>query len=362
MYTKKILILGPPFDYYKGGAEYQYKLIEEYLCKTYKIYYLFRHTEQLLHSKFITYDYRIRKNYKENLPSDSFTIYKLIKKLSPDIIYKQGIDYITAIGAYYAKKNGKSMVLHIASSRDVEKSSPMFGKRILFDIMNQQTAKYVINNSTKIICQATYQDILLRENYGKSCELILPNFHPVTTNKIHKDTSPIIVAWVANLKELKQPEVFIRLAKSFMSTPDVKFMMIGRPALGAWQGELVEQIGRVPNLEYLGELPINQVNDILSKAHILVNTSQYEGFSNTYIQAWMQKVPVVALNSDPDDIIKTKQIGFHSKSFEQLVSDVRALIENKALREVMGEKARSFACRTFSTENISKFENLLAQL
>jgi glycosyltransferase involved in cell wall biosynthesis len=113
------------------------------------------------------------------------------------------------------------------------------------------------------------------------------------------------------------------------------------------------------NIEYLKELTIEQVNEVLREAHILINTSDYEGFSNTYIQAWMRKIPVVALNSDPDNILINKRIGFHSKTFHQMVKDVRILIENEKLRVEMGERARKYAISHFSVKNAEKFLDLL---
>ena len=38
---KKLLFLGAPFDYYKGGAEYQYMILEQYLNEKYEIYHFF---------------------------------------------------------------------------------------------------------------------------------------------------------------------------------------------------------------------------------------------------------------------------------------------------------------------------------
>ena len=165
---KKLLFLGPPFDYYKGGAEYQYKILEQYLNEKYEIYYLFRHPTLLHEKKYINYDYRFRKNYNPNLYTDVFVIYRLIKKLSPDIIYKQGVNYIAAVGVHYAKSHKIEMILHIASQRDVEKSNYQSGIKAIFDFLNQNIAKYVIRNASKIICQAKYQNMLLQSNYGRS--------------------------------------------------------------------------------------------------------------------------------------------------------------------------------------------------
>ena len=95
---KKLLILGAHFDYQKGGAEYQYKILEDYLKEKYAIYYLFRHPEPLNRENFLNYDYRFRKRYNPNLYTDAAVIYRLIKKISPDIIYKRGVNYIAAVG------------------------------------------------------------------------------------------------------------------------------------------------------------------------------------------------------------------------------------------------------------------------
>ena len=40
---KKLLVLAAPFDYYQGGSEYQYKILEQYLKERYEVFYLFRH-------------------------------------------------------------------------------------------------------------------------------------------------------------------------------------------------------------------------------------------------------------------------------------------------------------------------------
>ena len=355
---KKLLFLGPAFDYNKGGAEYQYKIMEQYLNGKYEIFYLFRHPTLLHEKKYINYNYKLRKNYNPNLYTDVLAIYRLIRKLSPDIIYKQGLDYTAAVGVYYAKLHKIQMILHIASKRDVEKSKCQFGIKGIFDFFNQTIAKYVIKNASKIICQAKYQNILLQSNYGRACDLILPNFHPIPENIIQK-TAPIKIVWIANFKPLKQPVLFVKLADHFKEKQNIKFIMIGRPGSGTWQRSLFEKMNRLSNIEYRGELPIDEVNEVLSKSHILVNTSEYEGFSNTYIQAWMRKVPVVALNSDPDDVIKTKGIGFHSKTFDQMVQDVRMLVENRKLREELGERSQKFSIRTFSVSNINSFVNLI---
>ena len=94
-----------------------------------------------------------------------------------------------------------------------------------------------------------------------------------------------------------------------------------------------ESSKRVPNFDFLGVIPFSEVQEYFSRAAILVNTSMFEGFPHAFIQAWEHYVPVVSLNADPDGLICENKMGFHSKTFNQLVEDVKTLLKNKALIE-----------------------------
>ena len=105
-----------------------------------QIFYLFRHPTPLHERKYINYDYMFRKYYNPNLYTDVLAIYRLIRKLSPDIIYKQGVNYIAAVGVHYARRYKIPMILHIASQRDVEKSKYQPGIKGVFDFMSRNIA------------------------------------------------------------------------------------------------------------------------------------------------------------------------------------------------------------------------------
>ena len=136
--------------------------------------------------------------------------------------------------------------------------------------------------------------------------------------------------------------------------------MIGRPSNSRkWQRLLEQRILDTPRLSYLGEKSVDEVNHILSQSHIIVNTSRYEGFSNTFIQAWLRSVPVVSLNSNPDGLLTGKKLGFWSESYSQLRYDVARLIINDDFREKLGREARIFALNNFSTRNINQVFEIL---
>ncbi|GAH87044.1 unnamed protein product, partial [marine sediment metagenome] len=218
-------------------------------------------------------------------------------------------------------------------------------------IINGYFALYGIKNADLLIVQNQHQQQLLRKNFGRD-SVIITNGHHVPPPPFKKADPPII-SWVANIKTLKQPELFIKLAENCQDL-NVRFLYAGRLTSGPYQKMLLEKTSKLSNLEYLGEIPFEETNDLLSKSSIFVNTSITEGFSNTYIQAWMRETPVVILNCNPDDVIKIHKLGFHSGSFQQLTEDIRYLIENEDARREMGKKAREYALKNHDIEKIGK--------
>jgi len=117
------------------------------------------------------------------------------------------------------------------------------------------------------------------------------------------------------------------------------------------------------NIDYLGSVSFEQSNELMEKSSVFVNTSLREGFPNTFIQAWMRNVPTVSLSVDPDNLIEKNQIGFHSKSIDQLIKDVRYLIKNADVLASMGCKASHFARTNFAiVKNTDIFENNIKEM
>ena len=333
------------YSHTMGGVESQAKLVIESLLRQeyFDIYYLCRNTDP----GFIPAGYKIEKigNFlgKYFLFFDFFNLYRTLKRIKPDVIYQNGGSGYTGIAALYVKCCGARFIWHIASNSNLKPQNRNNFKTTLKNSIDQVFLNYGIRNADVIVGQSKQQEDLLQSRFGRICDEFIPPGHPLPDNDIVK-SKDIVVLWVANFRAIKRPELFVDLAKCFQNKPGVSFVMIGG-TIGPMSQfkKLIEKIQSVSNLIYLGSVSQQEVNQRLSKGHIFVNTSLYEGFPNTYVQAWLREVPVVSLSFDPDDILVREKIGFHSKTFEKLVSDVTTLIENKSLREEMGKRARQYA-------------------
>ncbi|MEJ5363463.1 MAG: glycosyltransferase family 4 protein [Desulfosoma sp.] len=279
---------------------------------------------------------------------------KYIRMLRPDIIYVRSyMPYSLYSAVKYSRDNHCKVIWHVASDHLLYKPLAPFPKPLFIQILDNALLRKAIQSVDYIICQTERQASLLRKNYSRQPDQVVPNFHPRPTEPIRKKET-VQVVWISHFKRLKQPELFIDLAESLKSFRNVKFIMIGCATGGRWVKSVVRRILETPNVVWLGGLPLSNVNSILAESHLLVNTSIYEGFPNVFIQAWMRKVPVISLHVDIDDTIKNTPVGYVCHTFDKLLERTLYLIKNDAVRDAMAEHAQ-ILCEKFSYEtNIPK--------
>ncbi len=280
-----------------------------------------------------------------------------MKKSNSDIyIQANGIPLIIAL---FCKILGKKYIYEIASDDQVDENLTNFLNTI--SKTKKITKKYGnrlnIIFSDILIVQTRFQKQKLIEYFKKDSNLIRMSF-PIEKYSFDK-TNDIVVLWVGSITEVKQPMLFLEIAEKF---PKIKFIMIG----GAMNHEtgfflkFIKKIENIQNLEYLGPVNFDKINYFFKKSSILVNTSIYEGFPNAFIQAWMYYNPVISLNVNPDNIIIENKLGFHSKNFENLVNDLKTLIDNPELRNKMANSCREYVEQNHNIEaNIFQYIELL---
>ena len=118
-----------------------------------------------------------------------------------------------------------------------------------------------------------------------------------------------------------------------------------------------------PRFEALGGLSMEETLKWFEKAKVLVVTSDGEGFSNVFIQAWAYRVQILSLSVDPDDLLRDKGMGclFHG-DYEMLKGQLRQVID-AGTDSVMLERAFSIANDEFDLKsNVQRFKHLVAEL
>jgi glycosyltransferase involved in cell wall biosynthesis len=285
-------------------------------------------------------------------------IWKSIKKANADFYFQAS--GLSGSIPFFCVLHRRKYVKWIASNSDLMLNR-IYDK---YSYVKKITAYLGIKLASTVIVQNKLQQEMVENKFNKKSVLIKnPTIIPQDDGKNPKKQK--MVLWVGTIRHVKQPDIFLKLAKEF---PQYTFTMIGgeyiHKNLKEKEKEIFEKIKKesaaIPNLEFLGFIPHHTIKKYYEEASIFVNTSRMEGFPNTFLEAWVNQTPVVSLNIDPDNVISTEKLGFHSKTFEQMILDVRTLLQNDALRDEMGKNAMRYVEQHHDVKKIAdEFEELI---
>ncbi len=360
-----------------GGAEVKSHYFASHLSnKKWEVHHIARDNsqsgiEKRIHGGYVTY--RIPRLLHFRYFFD-FQYIQLIHRIDPDIFYFRHDSPYNFITWIYARLFGKKFVfantsdLHIDHLRNTRialqakfKTRPLAWLLILIEnYIHDVTLNFSIRHCDACVVETSHQNQGFISSYGVK-PVIIKGAHPVCEAPAQK-ARPSTILWVANLRTLKRPELFIQLAQRCQDLP-ARFIMIGGQSPPGYKDRLLSQAVGLTEFLYLDEIGLEESNHYFEEASIYVNTSEYESIANTFIQAWMRRTVTVSLSVDPDQVIERYQLGFHSVTFEQLVTDVRRLISNEELRTEMGMNARQYALQEHNIErNADKLIQLFNRL
>ena len=133
---------------------------------------------------------------------------------------------------------------------------------------------------------------------GQDCglyrNLILPRVAPRSAAK------DIAFLWVARCQPIKRPHIFLDLAER---QPDARCVMICPDEDRALWDTLESRARTLPNVEFLRSVPYHEIQDYYDRAEFFVNTSEAEGFPNSFIQAAQGGAAILSLEVDPDTVL-----------------------------------------------------------
>lgn len=205
-----------------------------------------------------------------------------------------------------------------------------------------------------------FTDILIAQTEAHAAELraakmrpvhVIPNIagrlssHPGGM----RDAFLCDVLWIGNASFLKRPGVVVELARQI---PEHQIAMVMD---GTCESEFVRwqaSVAFVPNLRFLGSISPDEIERWIGRTRLLLDTSDGIGFPNTFLQAWMNGIPVVSLCNDPDGMIHSHGLGRMApvedvvaagasalKLALTLVPIVRELLTDQKLYDEIGARA-----------------------
>lgn len=280
------------------------------------------------------------------------SVVRAMQSVDADAYYQSPAGMLTGVAAWFARRRGKKAVVRIASDLGcIPGAQPMVYSR------DRRMYEYGLRRASLIAAQTHRQQQLLQQHYGLKSEIVnmLVEVPPLSTVR-QRD---IDVLWVGNLRRVKRPEIVFELARAL---PERRFVVAGGPLPRQQEyfDRIESQARDLPNVEMLGAVSYDEVGPLFERAKVHINTSSAEGFPNTFLQAWVRRVPVVSF-FDPDRLIERRGFGKRCRDIEEMISALDELLGNTALRDEIGTRARTFVESEFSPRAIAaRYLELLA--
>lgn len=241
-------------------------------------------------------------------------LYKLFKEQNADYYYGRMRTYLHIIPYLAARKIKKKFILALASDIDVlslwgkykyeYKSSFNFFRYAGVFLPGDIVFKYLLRKADYVILQHAGQDAMSTAVNGK--KIIFPNI--IDKNNLPEEKNQVkdYFIYVGSLTMLKGADKLYQLVNSIDKSSLV--MIVGQPSDNK-SATIFEQLKRITNALIKGRLPHSDTLQLVANSKALINTSNYEGFPNVFLEAWAMGVPVVSLKVNPGNVINKYGLG-----------------------------------------------------
>lgn len=248
-----------------------------------------------------------------------YTTYVLIK-IRPDLIIIRGASRTLFILSHLSSLMKIKLVFFGASDVNFIKGKEGIGgseyNKKLFRKGLEKTAKIVVQNKEQAIC--------LYQNYKKD-SITIPNIWLSKEVNFKSDEN---IIWIGSFRALKRPEWFVSLANNF---PQEQFIIAGYPLDKDLYDSCKLRSNSISNISFLGPVTFEESEKLFEKAKVLICTSEYEGFPNTFLQAWSRNIPVIA-TVDPNNLLSQKRMGVLVKNEVELKQSLKFFLNKKDYR------------------------------
>ncbi|MFT6127349.1 MAG: glycosyltransferase involved in cell wall biosynthesis [Patiriisocius sp.] len=210
---------------------------------------------------------------------------------------------------------------------------------------------YVNRKADIIFSQNDIQELLIQKNFRRKSYRMISG-HPFSKIRISSDDrfKKKIVLWCGNLGQHKRPELFIQLAK-VMRSSKIEFLMVGGHSDTNYTSKIFTN--KPDNLKNTGQLSFNESLEYFDNTTLLINTSISEGFSNTYIQAWLRGVPTLVFGSNPNKVITKNNLGYDVSSVDEAKQIVNELFSNYELYNQLSNNSYHYGVQNHSIKTMT---------
>ncbi len=282
-------------------------------------------------------------------------MWRAMKRVNADIYYNRSSSVVTAVTAVFCRRFDKRSIYAAASDMDF-----VPGHEEIELTRDKWIFQFGLKRVDEIVVQHAGQQHGCRSAYGRE-PVLIPSCH-VPPAGAHHDRAGYVL-WVARMGESKRPDLAVEIARRLAGH---RVVMVGGSE-GGRAGDAVHRAilaaaSSVPNLELAGFVPYAEVDRYFNGARVLLNTSKFEGFPNTFLQAWSRGIPTVSL-LDTHSLEDGVPVSAIAEGVEDGAAEVARLMTDDPAWQQASQRALRHFRRVHSVDAmLVRYEHLLASL
>lgn len=287
------------------------------------------------------------------------SLYQALRRANAEIYYYNCGDLGLGQLALWCRLHGRRYVYSVASDPDCDPRLPSLRplrERILY--------RYGLRRADRVIVQTHRQRALLRTGFGRDAFVL-----PMPCAGMHNGEQQLAqcangkdvhVLWVGRFSPEKRLDWLLDLAGRCRRWT---FDIVGAPNRGSKYGEaLARRAAGLANVKLHGRVPYNRMAEFYLRATALCCTSSYEGFPNTFLEAWSVGLPVVS-TFDPDDLIARRGLGALGNTVGDLAEQLKTLVRSPARWQAASGAGRQYYQANHKLEvSMRRFEAVFREL
>jgi len=291
------------------------------------------------------------------IPNINVAIYD---EIDADVYIVPGNHDRAAEVAYFCRARGKKYIFLAGSDMDYSFNYRMHPEKIDVYGIPGFLMTYAIENASLHLVQSEHQAQLLKADYGHD-SIIIRN--PIDLKyQFPKAANSENILWVGSSDDrVRRPSLALELARCL---PEYSFVMIITPAVLETYEKCHREARDLPNVTLIGRVPFDEVEKYFATAKLFINTSVFEGFPNTFLQAGKYGIPIVALKVDPGQMLTLHGCGATCNDhMDKLIEQVRLYMSNSEKYEQASGQCLTYVSTYHDKEKIVlEYERVIQSL
>lgn len=257
-----------------------------------------------------------------------------LRAASADVYYQNGGECVTGQAAFWCRRNHKPFVFCAASDADCNPRFPelkSWRERLLF--------RYGLRRANAIAVQTLVQQKGMLDLFGLDSTVIpMPCHGPVDEEYSPPRFESRRVLWVGRVARVKRPDRLLDLAQR---CPDIQFDLVGPVYDAEYSQSIRRRASGICNVTLHGAASRNRVFEFYRQSTLLCCTSDYEGFPNTFLEAWSHGLPIVS-TVNPDGLLTRRDLGRVGETVDELRAAILGLLDSQSVYAAVSSNARRY--------------------